>query len=192
MSAAWIVVIVCLWLVVVGLAVVVAGVLRRVATVLEAQAAIGQASGRRVGPVNGARLPEIAVGGASGRAVLLSALPGPFVLAVLTSHCSPCLAIAETLRTSPERLRGAGRLVVLTDVDGRAVIDLDHCATVLTDADAAAIRALDVPGTPFAITVDAQGSVASASLLGGADQLLGMLGVPESDLTGGLQIRFVG
>jgi hypothetical protein len=192
LSTGWIVVIVCLWLVVAGLAVVVAGVLRRVATALESQAVMSQSFARRAGPVIGDTLPKVAVGGASGRTVSLSELSGPFVLAVLTSHCSPCRVIADWLRTHPETVRGGGRLVVLTDRDGRAVIDLESCATVLTDDEAAALEALDVPGTPFVVAVDADGRVTSSSLLGGADQLLAMLGVPKSDLDAGIQVQVVG
>lgn len=192
MSTAWIVVIVCLWLVVMGLAVVVAGVLRRVAAALEAQASSGSPAGRRAGPVNGTSLPQITVSQATGRAISLSEVPGPFVLAILTSHCSPCLAIAEWLRANPERLRGASRLVVLTDATGRAVIDLDGCATVLTDQDGVALQALDAPGTPFVLALDAEGKVTSSSLLSGPDQLLRMLGVPESGLDSELKIQVVG
>lgn len=192
MSTPWIVVVVCLWLVVLGLVVVVAGVLRKVAAALESQAATGLPAGRRIGPVNGDPLPQITVGEANGRTILLSEVPGPFVLAILTSHCAPCLSIAEWLRANPERLRGAGRLVVLTDAEGRAAIDLDSCATVLTDDADAAFQALDAPGTPFVLAVDTQGKVTSSSLLSGPEQLLRMLDVPASSLDGAVQIQVVG
>jgi hypothetical protein len=114
LRTAWIIVIICLWVVVAGLVVVVAGVLRRVAVALESQPVSGPSPGRRIGPVTDSPLPGIVVGEASGRAITLSDLHGPFVLAILTSHCAPCLAIADWLRTNPNRLHGAGRLVVLT------------------------------------------------------------------------------
>lgn len=99
---------------------------------------------------------------------------------MLTSHCGPCLTIVEWLREHPGRLELAGPLVVLTDRNGRDVIALDDLATVVTDDADQMFGALNVPGTPFAITVASNGTVGSSTILTGPDHLLQMLGVADA------------
>lgn len=108
MSGVWIAVIVCLWAAVLTLAVVVAGVLRRVAAVLDSGSVAGLAAGMRPGPAVGSRLPDHRAGQESGPMVALSELPGPCVLAILTSTCSPCLTVAQWLREHPIASRVLG------------------------------------------------------------------------------------
>ena len=182
MSGVWIAVVVCLWVVVVTLAVVVAGLLRRVAVVLEAQPVAGEPSGVRSGPVIGDRLPSLFVGEPGGRAVALSEVPGPFVLAVLTSTCSPCLVVADWLRDHREQVvRSGRRLVVLTNAGGRERLALEDVLTVMTDDRGDVIAALQLRGTPYVIEVDADGAVARSSVLGGPDRLASIL---EADHAG--------
>lgn len=175
MSTPWIVIVVCLWLVVLGLVVVVGGVLRRIAVVLESQP-VAVSGSRRVGPPHGERLRGLTVGRSDGGAAELVELAGPFVLAVLTSHCGPCLSIVEWLRDHPESLETAGTLIVLTDRNGRSVLDLDAITTVITDDAEQMFSALNIPGTPFAIVVNQDGTVDSSTILTGPSHLLQMLG----------------
>jgi len=175
LSAPWIAAVVCLWVVVVVLAVVVAGVLRRVATVLESLPAAGQA-GRVMpaGPPVGDRLPGLEVVREDGSVMSLSELPGPLVLAVLTSHCSPCLAVADRLR-DPELAARLDGLVVLTDGEGRGRLALGDPVVVLADSRGELMSVLQLPGTPFVVGVDCDGVIGSAQILGGPEQLVDLL-----------------
>jgi hypothetical protein len=176
-SAAWIVVIGCLWVVGCVLAITVAGVLRRLATVLEAQAQAPASppTDQRIGPNKGSPLPQLRVQRIDGRSMTLSELSGPFALAVLSSHCGPCLLISDWLRSHSDRLDGLA-LMVLTDVSGREVLGLPAEVEVLADERDEMFQVLNLPGTPFVISIDASGLVVSASLLGGPEHLLDVAG----------------
>lgn len=166
---------VCLWVLLISLALVVAGVLRRVAFVLESLPADGTGQQMHNGPSVGSRLPELKVEREDSSRLTLADLPGPFVLAVLTSHCSPCLAIADQLRGELDRLVELDHLVVVTDEYGRERLNLSEPVVVLADLDNQVMSRLQLPGTPFAIAVNAKGVVESAQLLGGLDQLVRLL-----------------
>jgi hypothetical protein len=189
LSTPWIVVVSWMCLVLVGLVAVVAGLLRRVAVVLESQPVAGSRDVASMGPEVGSRLPDLVVGRSDGEQVALSDLPGPFVLAMLTSHCGPCLTIVEWLRDHPSSLESAGALVVLTDAGGREVLGLDDIATVVSDDAGQMFDALNVPGTPFAISVGSNGDVESSDIVAGRDHLLQMLGVPASPQ---IEVRIAG
>ena len=175
MSVPWIIAFACLCVVVLALVVVVAAVLRRVALVLESQPPTTVAP-QSSGPARGRQLPDLDVISADGESITLSSMEGPFVLAILTSHCAPCVAVADWLTDHPDQMAGLGQLVVLTDADGQALFDLGDRVRVLAAGYEAMMAALAIPGTPFAITVDADGRVADGSLLtGGAQRLLELL-----------------
>lgn len=176
MSGMWVAVIVTLWVVVLGLVVVVTGVLRRIAVVLERQPATSVAPGMPSGPAPGSRLPDLLVAEKGGRALGLSQVPGPFVMAILTSTCSPCLTVADWVRGNRDRISGTSRkLLVLTDAEGRDRLALDSIVTVLTDDRDDVISTPDLPGTPFVLEVGADGTVQHSSVLGSSDRLVGML-----------------
>lgn len=166
-----------LWLVVALLVVVVIGVLRRSLAVLEASAAGGPSSARVVGMPAGRPLPDLEVSDSDGLAMRLTELPGPLVLAVLTSHCQPCLDLAGRLAgADPQRLGG---LVVLTDSGGREALSVPGPVRVL-EADSANLASdLGIPGTPYVASVERTGLVRSAGILAGVEHLLGLLdGLP--------------
>lgn len=176
MSSPWIAAFVCLCTAVVVLAVVVAGVLRRVAAVLEDTAAHGH-GGRPTpaGPPVGDPLPALVAQQPDGSSVTLDQLDGPMVLAVLTSHCQPCLSVADGLAADPELMARMDGLVVLTDGGGRDRLRLDNPVVVLADPDGRAMRGLDLPGTPFVISVGADGLVRDAHVLAGVEDLVGVV-----------------
>src|SRR6185437_1490245 len=96
---------ICLWVIVIALVFVVVGVLRRAAAALESlQADSFSTRDLPMGPPAGSKLPPMAVRRTDGSDLTLAELPGPFVLAVLTSHCSPCQSIAGQLRDDPQTL----------------------------------------------------------------------------------------
>ncbi|MGH9064946.1 MAG: peroxiredoxin family protein [Acidimicrobiales bacterium] len=176
MTAPWVAVVVCLWVVVISLALIVAGVLRKVATTLESlhsRAAPGEHM--VVGPPPGSALPPVLLSKSDGAQVSLADLAGPFVLAILTSHCSPCVAIADRLRAERPTLASLNGLVVLTDPEGPERLSLGYPLEVLVDRHSRALSDLQVPGTPFAIAINAEGTVQSAQFLAGVDQLANLL-----------------
>jgi hypothetical protein len=180
-SAPWVAAFVCLWVAVIVLAFVLVGVLRRVVAALE-HASSGEPKGAPLpaGPPLGQPLPGYEVETSGGDSIRLSELPVPLVLAVLTSSCSPCLAIADRLRSESERLTDPSRLVVVTDQTGHERIDLDHILTVLVDKQGLLLSVLDLPATPFVVTLSADGTVSSARIPGGAEDLFALVaGVRE-------------
>ncbi len=176
MSAPWIAVVVCLWVTVIALILVVVGVLRRAAAALESLRADGFSTrDLPAGPPAGSRLPAMEVRRTDGSELTLAELPGPYVLAVLTSHCSPCQGIAERLRKEPETLAKLDGMMVLTDPDGPERLGLADKLTMLVDPASQITASLDLPGTPFVIAVGADGTVLAAQLLAGTAQLVSLL-----------------
>ena len=110
-----------------------------------------------------------------GSELTLAELPGPLVLAVLTSHCSPCRSIAEQLRRDPETMARLAGLVVLTDPEGPERLELGDPLTVLIDPTGTITSQLELPGTPFVLAVNADGTVHAAQLLAGPTQLVNLL-----------------
>lgn len=184
MTAPWIAAFACLWLLVLGLAAVVIGVLRQLAATLQALPSGSEGSARRNGPTLGASLPALEVHRSTGEAVVLSDIDGPYVMAVLSSGCAPCLTITEWLCTDDAKLNNLASLVVLSDASGDEQLDLGESVRVLVDTDRRAIRGLEVPGTPFAIEIASDGRVASANPLSGPDHLARLLDAGPSWKTG--------
>jgi hypothetical protein len=176
-TAPWIAVMICLWVVVIALTFVVVGVLRRSAAALESLQGDGSFSTRDLpmGPPAGSKLPPVAVRRTDGSDLTLAELPGPFVLAVLTSHCSPCRSIAGQLRDDPQTLAKLDGMVVLTDPEGPQVLGLGTPLTVLVDPTSQITANLQLPGTPFVLAVNADGTVHAAQLLAGPVQLVNLL-----------------
>ncbi len=176
MSAPWIAVVVCLWVLFIALTLVVAGVLRKVAAALESLPAGGFSSRQMpMGPSLGSTLPPLEVRRADGSQMSLADLPGPFILAILTSHCSVCLTIADRLRAEPDTLASLDGVVVVTDTEGPERLGLGHPITVLVEPQNQVISALQLPGTPFVIAVSADGTVQAAQILAGPGQLVNLL-----------------
>lgn len=176
MSAPWIAVVVALWAVVIVMVVVMAGVVRKAAVALERASTAGSGGQHMpIGPNLGTSLPDVKVEAADGSLVSLADLPNPCVVAVLTSTCSPCLAVADRLAGDPSLVATLDRLVVLTDRDGRARVDPGGPVLVLADAQGRVIQALGLPGTPFVLSVDADGAVRSGTILTGVEQLVHLL-----------------
>jgi hypothetical protein len=172
-TAPWIAVMVCLWVVVIALILVVVGVLRRVAAALESmQGSSFSTRDLPMGPPAGSKLPSMAVRRTDGSELTLAELPGPFVLAVLTSHCSPCQSIAGQLRDDPQTLAKLDGMVVLTDPEGPERLGLGTPLTVLVDPTSQITAQLELPGTPFVLAVNADGTVHAAQLLAGPGQLV--------------------
>lgn len=176
MTAPWIAVMICLWVIVIALVFVVVGVLRRAAAALESlQDNSFSTSDLPMGPPAGSKLPPMAVRRTDGSDLTLAELPGPFVLAVLTSHCSPCQSIAGQLRDDPQTLAKLDGMMVLTDPDGPERLGLGAPFTVLVDQTSQITANLQLPGTPFVLAVNADGTVHAAQLLAGPVQLVNLL-----------------
>jgi hypothetical protein len=173
-TAPWIAAFVCLWVLVIGLALTLIGVLRKVATALDGLPEGVSTRQLPAGPPVGRPLPPLPVQRADGSAARLADLPGPFVLAVLTSHCSPCLSIAGRLRDEPDTVARLDGMVVVTDPEGPQRLALGPSVTVLVDAHNEVIPALELPGTPFAVAVGADGNVRAAQILAGPSQLVSL------------------
>ncbi len=183
MSAPWIAVMICLWVAVIALTLVVVGVLRRAAAALEAlPGGSFSASDLPTGPPAGSKVPPMSVRRMDGVELTLGDLPGPYVLAVLTSHCSPCRSIADQLRKDPQTVAKLDGLVVLTDPEGPERLALGALGgpggrpTVLVDPTSSITAQLALPGTPFVLAVNADGTVHAAQLLAGPAQLVNLLG----------------
>ena len=185
MSAPWIAVMICLWVAVIALTLVVVGVLRRAAAALESlQGGSLRTRDLPTGPPAGSRLPPMSVRRTDGVELTLADLPGPFVLAVLTSRCAPCRSIAEQLRTDPPTLARLDAMVVLTDPDGPERLELGDPLTVLVDPTNSITAQLGLPGTPFVLAVNSGGTVQAAQLLAGPAQLVGLLDAVLANLSG--------
>lgn len=177
MSAPWMAAVISLWVLFVVLALVVIGVLRRVVAALETLSESGSFSTRELagGPPVGSSLPAMELRGQDGGQLSLAELSGPFVLAVLTSHCAPCLGIAERLRAGQDTMSWLDGVVVVTDPEGPARLDLPEPVTVLVDPQSQVVATLQLPGTPFVIAVGADGTVQAAQLLAGPEQMVSLL-----------------
>lgn len=176
MSAPWIAVVVCQSVLIIALAIVVVGVLRRAVGALDAVHNAGFSTrDLAAGPPIGTRLPAMSIRGTDGSDMTLADMPGPFVLAVLTSHCAPCRSIAEQIREDEEMLAGLEGLVVITDQDGPERLGLREPIRMVIDSDGLTVSSLDLPGTPYVIAVDADGAVQSAQLLAGPAQIVSFL-----------------
>lgn len=89
--------------------------------------------------------------------------------------CSPCRSIAEQLRDDPQTLAKLDGMVVLTDPEGPERLGLGAPLTVLVDPTSQITANLQLPGTPFVLAVNADGTVHAAQLLAGPVQLVNLL-----------------
>jgi hypothetical protein len=180
MPAAWIVLVLVLWLVVVLLVVVVVGLIRRVGEFERISLTNRPTRPRVVGPAVGSRLPAVlrfervlATGEGASRQLVL----------FLNSSCGPCAKLAGELRTiaggeadGGERLRGGGRLVVVSDPDGVASFADLGASDMIAQADGELSRAWGIPGTPFVVAVDESGVVLGSAFASTLEQLCEVAG----------------
>jgi hypothetical protein len=166
MPAAWIVLIGALWLVVLLLAVLVLGLVRRVSQLEAVQLTISPANApntpyddQRLAP--GAMLPIAAEverlwSGDRGRAKRL--------FLVLSSRCGPCRKLADELREGwrTGEMVDELELVVITDPDGVASYADLGASDIVAQTAGQVSRAWGVPGTPFAVAVDASGLISAS------------------------------
>jgi hypothetical protein len=162
MSGGWIALMIALWLMVITLAVLVLGLINRVGQLERSARAQPEARRSFGGPQPGMPLPVVprherlaaASGTASKRLILF-----------LSSSCGPCTRLATDLRAAAtdeavDTLPLAGlELLLVTDRDGVEVFGDLPVSELVVQPDGELTRAWDVPGTPFAVSVDETGVV---------------------------------
>jgi hypothetical protein len=189
MSGGWIALIVALWLMVIALAVLVLGLINRVGRLERAAGTQAASAHREVrppvrGPQLGARLPvvtgheRLATPSASAKRLIL----------FLSSSCGPCKRLAADLRAAVGIRDGedaptpAGvELVVVTDRAGVELFGDLAASELIAQSGGELSSAWEIPGTPFAISVDATGVVRGsgfASNLADLTTVAGVLGDP--------------
>src|SRR5579875_2761201 len=158
MPVGWALVVVVIGVALLVLAVLMLGVLRQVAPLLEAvnaQLEVVRAQlGASPGHQSRMRLPGLTVGNVTsdnlrGRAV---------ILAFLSAGCRPCQLIARQLAAEGTGDL-AGRLLVVTAEGEPAALGLPPDVPTLIEDNHEVSEALTLLGTPFAIAVDAEGTV---------------------------------
>jgi len=165
MPAAWIVLVVVLWLVIVLLVVLVLGLMRRVEH-LEGQGPrriLAERTTDVLAPrlTLGSRPPAVAgydsvTGGDVGASSRL--------FLFLSSSCDGCNRLAEEIRSeqhesaSPRGWLGEAGLVLITDADG-ALAFVDLASELVVQTDEAVSRGWGIPGTPYAVVVSDAGVI---------------------------------
>jgi hypothetical protein len=183
MSAPWIALVVVLWLAVVALTVIVLGLIRRVDRLENLPTRPTRSIPSRLGPAVGSLLPAVA-----GYEQLTG--PGPRqsrLILFLSSTCAACGGLTDELRAqAPDgpggfRWLGDAELVVVSDAAGAS--DIASVTEIVFQTDGALSTAWGIPGTPFAVAVDAGGRVVSsafASTLAQLRELIDNLGAATS------------
>lgn len=166
MPAAWIVLVVALWLIVVMVAVIVLGLIRRVNQLEVASTPTRKGSAPEARLVPGDQLP--AVPGFDDLA------PAEWrgrkrIVLFLSSTCGPCRQLAAELRDSSRGgdspLSSGVELILVTDPDGRtSFADLGASATFVQSRSRLS-AAWGIPGTPFALAVDGSGTITGAGFV---------------------------
>jgi hypothetical protein len=184
MSGGWIALIVALWLIVIALAVLVLGLISRVTQLERAVTTQPEVRPPSRGPQPGTRLAVV-----SGHERLAAASGSvQRLILFLSSSCEPCRRLAADLRAAATD-DGAGSptpagvdLVVVTDRKGVEVFGDLAVSELVAQSAGELSSGWEVPGTPFAISVDDTGVVRAsgfASKLTHLNDLAGALGDPS-------------
>jgi hypothetical protein len=165
MTTWWIVLFVACWGTVLLLGIVVLGLIGRVQQ-LEAQPRPVHNSSPSRGPEIGLSLPAIP------RQSSGPGIDSQGILLFLSSSCGACVRLADALRQpgASHRLR-ADIVTLVTDIDGEVAFADLGAAQVLVQDDGEVIRTLNVPATPYVITVSSAGTVLDAGLAPDLDTL---------------------
>lgn len=134
------------------------------------------------GTAVGSPVPEIELVGLDGALVpLVDPEGGETVLLFWNPGCGYCRSMLDDLRTW-ERGREAGspRLLVVSSGDADETVADGLRSTVVLDPDFAVGAGFGANGTPMAVGVGPDGTVASRLLVGGDDVLARLRGVPAS------------
>jgi len=171
MPVGWAVAVVVIAVAVIVLAVLMLGVLRQVAPLLEAVSAQLEAVSAQLGASPGhqsrMRLPGLIVGNAlppftardaQGKVTNDNLRGRSVILAFLSAGCRPCQLIAGQLAAEGTGDL-TGRLLVVTAEGEPAALGLPPDVPTLIEDNHEVSEALTVLGTPFAIAVDAEGTV---------------------------------
>jgi thiol-disulfide isomerase/thioredoxin len=180
MSGVWIGLFVALWAVVLLLVVLVLGLIRKVGMLQLAQDVPSEVAPSSGGPLSGKPAP-----GVPGFSQLTSAwdTSRSRVVLFLSSSCGPCRKLAGQLgEVAGDRYmvlppREDVDLVVVTDPGGVELFDSLGAAQILVQSASEVSRAWSVPGTPFAVAIDAAGVVRRSAFANTADQIRELAGM---------------
>jgi hypothetical protein len=174
MTGPWIALVVALWITTVILAVLVLGLVRKVDELAGDSPKNGLPFPNIGGPVLGRRPPTV---NGYGGLVPGSRSHAPRLVLFLSSTCGVCLKLVEELRS--RQLAGAGHwpeavdLVVVTDPAWENSL-ANLATTVVTQQDRAISEPWQVPGTPYAVAINADGKVSASSFALNLGQLAQM------------------
>src|SRR5215831_9867608 len=164
MPVGWALAVVVIAVALLVLAVLMLGVLRQVAPLLEAVSAqLGVSPGhqsrmRLPGLTVGDALPPFTARDAQGKVTNDNLRGRSVILAFLSAGCRPCQLIAGQLAAEGTGDL-AGRLLVVTAEGEPAALGLPPDVPTLIEDNHEVSEALTLLGTPFAIAVDAEGTV---------------------------------
>lgn len=156
MSTPWIVLVAVLWAVVLVLVVLVLGLSRRVERMQQDLTPSGGAAGFPAGPAVGERLPT----SDQYRELLRSReTKQPRLLLFMHADCLACRGLADeidaTRGTDGQHVLGGGNVTLVTDEDGATIFDRLGIRQAVVEDYQSFKRALGVPGTPYAVALDA-------------------------------------
>jgi hypothetical protein len=186
MTIGWVIAYAALWLAVIALGAIVLGLLRQITPLLERAAGGQENQAPRPpahmsdGPSIGRPVPHFTASGPDGPLTDEQLLGQPYVLVFLSTGCGPCQQLAAELAgTDLGRLGDLSRqLVIVTDPDGQAELGIPASLRVLTQTARKEISIpLGVRGSPYAIAVGTDGTVASSRYVNTVDQLTGLAAV---------------
>jgi len=165
MPAAWIIVIVVLWVAVLALAVVVLGVLRQVSAALDRAAAhSGPIAPWQQGPRVGDLVPHFTGRDMAGKVVDDRGLRGqPALLVFLREGCGPCHRLAQEMSAN-DLSAISDKLIIVTNATNPGELDVPEGLRVVSESDNELSTPLAVQATPFAIALDEGGFVRAANV----------------------------
>lgn len=198
MSAPWIVLVVALWAVMLLLVVVVLGLSRRVEQ-LQAGVVAGDAPAamppESAGPVVGERLsiPE------QYRELLqMGHGTHPRLLLFMHSGCGPCISLAaqvsESRGADGQHLLSGAHITLVTDEDGATSFNHLGVRQAVVDDYPNLSREIGVPGTPYAVRLDATERVVAGTFLWSISLLrdvVSQAGLGDSGAEPALPVTFV-
>jgi len=185
MSAPWIALVVVLWLAVVVLTVIVLGLIRRVDRLEGLPTRPGRFTPSQLGPAIGSRPPAVA-----GYELLTGAQPRVSRLVLfLSSTCGACRRLTDELRSralgEPGGFSwlGDAELVLVSDAAGASAI-ADIVTEIVVETDGALSTSWGIPGTPYAVAIDARGHVGASAFVSTLAQLRELIGSLEPETSG--------
>jgi hypothetical protein len=186
MSAAWVALVVTLWLVVALLVVLVLGLIRRVGQLESAGSAGDRTGPAGTGPVSGS--PPPIVRGYEHLATVSDDAAARVVL-FLSSSCMTCRRLGGelTLALADDDPRGLFftdiELVLVTDPEGASALAEVGASQLVTDSDGELRRNWSIPGTPFAVVIDETGVIRASGFTSTLARLRGVVDMLDADVS---------